>query len=54
MEEQKWPVVQDSIGAPELVEALRADDTAVQKKALKALMRQPVALATDRTASIHT
>ena len=44
MDEQQRPVVHEGMGAPELVEALRAGDTAVQKKALKALMRQPVAL----------
>ena len=44
MDEQQRPAVHEGMGAPELVEALRAGDTAVQKKALKALMRQPVAL----------
>ena len=44
MDEQQRPVVHEGMGAPELVEALRAGDTAVQKKGLKALMRQPVAL----------
>ena len=32
MEEQKRPVVHEGMGAPELVEALRAGDTAFRKK----------------------